>query len=346
MEYPNFAISDRFRGADTGAVRPGDGNPGPAPSAAGSGAPTSAAGNVSPIGPFPNGSFQLPGAPELPPLLSAEPGARTFATGRGSRHAESAFDAKSALRIKELATNAITSGRPEMKAITPVNQIPTECRAFADEKPRADRYAGVPVDGRHRTWFVITVNPSAMRGNTVKDCKPLLSSAPAHSILNAQAFHYTNSAETDIRKTFARVLRSRAKANAPINARATVRTTARFLSCELRLRCPAGEGQRSRDPLLQPRAYRTNERRRNLETVCVDAIPNETPRRPTRRSRFRTCQRRWARTGEWKRSHDRSRECAADAANSMRAATCIQPGRQRSCAPSIRSRRPRTRAQG
>jgi hypothetical protein len=56
-----------------------------------------------------------------------------------------------------------------------------------------------------------------MRGNTVKDYRPPLSSAPAHSILNAQAFHCTNSVETDSRKTFARVPRSRAKANAPIN---------------------------------------------------------------------------------------------------------------------------------
>ena len=39
----------------------------------------------------------------------------------------------------------------------------------------------------------------------MKDYKPLLSSAPAHSILNAQAFHYTTSAAADIRKTFARV---------------------------------------------------------------------------------------------------------------------------------------------
>jgi len=36
--------------------------------------------------------------------------------------------------------------------------------------------------------------------------KPLLSSAPAQSILNA-AFRYTDSAATDIRKTFARIRR-------------------------------------------------------------------------------------------------------------------------------------------
>lgn len=62
-----------------------------------------------------------------------------------------------------------------------------------------------------------------MRGNTLKDYKPLLSSAPAHSILNAQAFHYTNSAATDIRKTFARVRRRREKAHvASINVASNV----------------------------------------------------------------------------------------------------------------------------
>ena len=48
----------------------------------------------------------------------------------------------------------------------------------------------------------------------MKDYKPLLSSAPAHSILNAQAFHYINSVATDIRKTFARVRRRREKVDA------------------------------------------------------------------------------------------------------------------------------------
>ena len=47
-------------------------------------------------------------------------------------------------------------------------------------------------------------------GENVKRYKPLLSSAPAHSILNAQAFHYTNSVATDIRNTFARIRRERA----------------------------------------------------------------------------------------------------------------------------------------
>jgi hypothetical protein len=44
----------------------------------------------------------------------------------------------------------------------------------------------------------------------VKRYKPLLSLAPAHSILDAKAFHYTNSVATDIRKTFARIRRERA----------------------------------------------------------------------------------------------------------------------------------------
>ena len=59
----------------------------------------------------------------------------------------------------------------------------------------------------------------------MKDYKPLLSSAPAHSILNAQAFHYTSSAATDIRKTFARVRRRREKADAAsLNVASNVRS--------------------------------------------------------------------------------------------------------------------------
>jgi hypothetical protein len=54
-------------------------------------------------------------------------------------------------------------------------------------------------------------------GENVKRYKPLLSSAPAHSILNAQAFHYTNSVATDIRKTFARIRRERAKPVVVVN---------------------------------------------------------------------------------------------------------------------------------
>ena len=48
----------------------------------------------------------------------------------------------------------------------------------------------------------------------MKRYKPLFSSAPAHSILNAQAFHYTNSVATDIRRTFASARRRREQADA------------------------------------------------------------------------------------------------------------------------------------
>jgi hypothetical protein len=57
----------------------------------------------------------------------------------------------------------------------------------------------------------------------VKRYKTLLSSAPAHSILNAQAFNYTNSVETDIRKTFARVRRELANAAVIANIGSHVR---------------------------------------------------------------------------------------------------------------------------
>ena len=57
----------------------------------------------------------------------------------------------------------------------------------------------------------------------MKRYKPLLSSAPAHSILNAQAFHYTNSVDTDIRMTFARIRRERANAAVVVNLASHVR---------------------------------------------------------------------------------------------------------------------------
>ncbi len=57
----------------------------------------------------------------------------------------------------------------------------------------------------------------------MKDYKPLVSSALAHSILNAQTFHYTNSVETDIRKTFARIARSRATARALLDGASNVK---------------------------------------------------------------------------------------------------------------------------
>jgi len=49
----------------------------------------------------------------------------------------------------------------------------------------------------------------------MKQYKPLLSSAPANSILNAQKFHYRDSASTDIRKTFANYGRNASKQNQP-----------------------------------------------------------------------------------------------------------------------------------
>lgn len=52
--------------------------------------------------------------------------------------------------------------------------------------------------------------------------KSLVSAAPAHSILNAD-FHYTNSAATDIRKTFARIRRDRAKSAIAAGAVGNVR---------------------------------------------------------------------------------------------------------------------------
>jgi hypothetical protein len=60
--------------------------------------------------------------------------------------------------------------------------------------------------------------------DNVKRYKPLLSSAPAHSILNAQAFHYKNSVETDIRETFARIRREHANAAVVVNLTSHVRS--------------------------------------------------------------------------------------------------------------------------
>ena len=58
----------------------------------------------------------------------------------------------------------------------------------------------------------------------VKRYKPLLSSAPARSILNAQAFHYTNGVDTDIRRTFARIRRERANAAVVVSLASHVRS--------------------------------------------------------------------------------------------------------------------------
>jgi len=61
----------------------------------------------------------------------------------------------------------------------------------------------------------------------VKRYKTLLSSAPAQSILNAQAFRYTSSVDTDIRATFARIRRERAKAVVIVNIAGRARCLAR-----------------------------------------------------------------------------------------------------------------------
>jgi hypothetical protein len=49
--------------------------------------------------------------------------------------------------------------------------------------------------------------------------KPLISTAPAHSILSAR-FRYTNSTLTDIRKTFERIRREHGQAKAAEACRA------------------------------------------------------------------------------------------------------------------------------
>lgn len=107
--------------------------------------------------------------------------------------------------------------------------------------------------------------------------KPLLSSAPTHSILNAQAFHYTSSVETDIRKTFARVLRRRPRPNASINA---ARNRADDRSIAFRAALPALPGLRgaafARPAAAVPR-IQGGRAVSHFDTVCVDAIPNETP---------------------------------------------------------------------
>jgi len=57
----------------------------------------------------------------------------------------------------------------------------------------------------------------------MKTYRQLVSTAPAHSILNAQTFHYRSSVATDIRKTFARILRDQAKAGVAISGTGNVR---------------------------------------------------------------------------------------------------------------------------
>lgn len=61
----------------------------------------------------------------------------------------------------------------------------------------------------------------------MKGYKPLVSSAPAHSILNARTFRYTSSVATDVRRTFARVMSGRARALETTQAASNVRALPR-----------------------------------------------------------------------------------------------------------------------
>ncbi|HTR57268.1 MAG TPA: hypothetical protein VMM27_03750 [Casimicrobiaceae bacterium] len=62
--------------------------------------------------------------------------------------------------------------------------------------------------------------------------KPLLSSAPAHSLLSAR-FRYTSSAATDIRKTFAKIRRQQAATAIADDAQRVIRKSqaAASLAC-------------------------------------------------------------------------------------------------------------------
>jgi hypothetical protein len=61
----------------------------------------------------------------------------------------------------------------------------------------------------------------------MKGYKPLVSSAPAHSILNARTFRYTSSVATDVRRTFARVVSGRARTLETTQAASNVRALPR-----------------------------------------------------------------------------------------------------------------------
>jgi hypothetical protein len=107
--------------------------------------------------------------------------------------------------------------------------------------------------------------------------KPLLSSAPAHSILNAQAFHYASSAKTGIRKTFARVQRRRAKTSASIGG-ANDRADDRPIPSRAALPgLPAPRGTAFARPAAAVPRTQDEKAVSHFETVCVDAIPNDTP---------------------------------------------------------------------
>ena len=76
--------------------------------------------------------------------------------------------------------------------------------------------------------------------------KPLISSAPAYSILSAE-FRYTNSAATDIRKTFARIRSDRAQANVIDKAVGSLRPLVRTLQEPPSQRAPNGKKSKEKD---------------------------------------------------------------------------------------------------
>jgi hypothetical protein len=107
--------------------------------------------------------------------------------------------------------------------------------------------------------------------------KPLVSSAPAHSILNAQAFQYTSSAKTDIRKTFARVQRRRAKTNASISAASGRADDGSIPSRGALPALPGPRGTAFARPAAAVPRIQDERAVLHFETVCVDATPNDTP---------------------------------------------------------------------
>jgi len=103
-----------------------------------------------------------------------------------------------------------------MPSVTPVTEafaIGTEFPRNADVSLTTPRIAGANVRRMTSTQMIGAI--ANVRHNAMKQYKPLLSSAPANSILNAQEFHYRNSASTDIRKTFANFRRNASKQNQP-----------------------------------------------------------------------------------------------------------------------------------
>src|SRR4029434_10409093 len=72
--------------------------------------------------------------------------------------------------------------------------------------------------------------------------KPLISTAPVHSILNAH-FRYTNSTLTDIRKTFERIRREHGQAKAARSAPSVPRSLGTFAAIAIALLTVRAYGQ-------------------------------------------------------------------------------------------------------